>query len=118
MLGVDLTSNPANVEKNRATYIKNMINLGGVNHKRRGLHQIYEYLDSTDIPVKINGLHPCTVNGKSELLIHAGCDFYKENGEKIPSLVEITCKQRCSCFSEEYGCLKENGICGNYVERC
>lgn len=90
MLGVDLTSNPANVAKNRATYIKNMINLGGVNHKRRGLHQIYEYLDSTDIPVKINGLHPCTVNGKNELLIHAGCDFYKENGEKIPSLVKIT----------------------------
>lgn len=37
---------------------------------------------------------------------------------KNPSRIEITCKQHCSCFSEEYGCLKENGICSNYLERC
>jgi hypothetical protein len=90
ILGVDMTSNPANVAKNRATYIKNMINIGGINHKRKGMHQIYEYLDSKDAPLKINGIHPCTVNGSEELLIHAGCDFYKENGERIQSLVKIT----------------------------
>lgn len=90
ILGVDLTSNPANVAKNRATYIKNMINQGGINHKRRGLLQIHELLDSNDYPLKINGLHPCAIKEKEELLIHAGCGFYKENGEKIPSLVEIS----------------------------
>lgn len=90
ILGVDMTSNPSNVAKNRATYMRNMINIGGINHKRKGMHQIYEYLDSKDAPLKINGIHPCSINGSDELLIHAGCDFYKENGEKIPSLVKIT----------------------------
>lgn len=90
ILGVDMTSNPANVAKNRATYMRNMINIGGINHKRKGMHQIYEYLDSKDTPLKINGIHPCTINGSEELLIHAGCDFYKENGERIQSLVDIT----------------------------
>lgn len=37
---------------------------------------------------------------------------------KNPDRIAITCKTQCPCFSEEFGCLKENGICGSYVERC
>ena len=33
---------------------------------------------------------------------------------KNPSRIEITCKKSWPCFLEEYGCLKENGPCGNY----
>lgn len=36
---------------------------------------------------------------------------------KNPSRIEVTCRSQCLCFSEEFGCLKENHICGNYVER-
>ena len=34
-----------------------------------------------------------------------------------PSRIEVTCRTQCSCFSESQGCLKQNGICGNYFER-
>lgn len=33
-----------------------------------------------------------------------------------PERVDITCRKLCSCFSEEFGCLKANGVCGNYKE--
>lgn len=33
---------------------------------------------------------------------------------KNPSRVEITCKKGCPCFSEEFGCLRQNNSCGNY----
>lgn len=36
---------------------------------------------------------------------------------KNPERIEETCKKSCPCFSEELGCLKENRICGDYVER-
>lgn len=36
---------------------------------------------------------------------------------KNPSRIEVTCHKGCPCFSEEFGCLKENGICGSYIER-
>ena len=100
--GVDLTSHPANVQKNRATYMKNMVNYGGINHKRRGFHQIYELLSTNDTPLKINGLHICTLNGKEELIIHAGTDFYKENGDKIPKDVSVSdTKSQAFCTDKE-----------------
>ena len=37
--------------------------------------------------------------------------------EKNPSRIDITCRQKCPCFSEEFGCLRENGTCGNYKEK-
>ena len=30
-----------------------------------------------------------------------------------PARVDLFCKS-CSCYNEEFGCLKENGCCGNY----
>lgn len=30
--------------------------------------------------------------------------------------IRETCQKNCACFSEEFGCLKENGICANYKE--
>ena len=34
---------------------------------------------------------------------------------KNPSRIDITCRVNCQCFSEEFGCLRENGTCGNYT---
>lgn len=35
---------------------------------------------------------------------------------KNPERIRETCQKGCKCWSEEFGCLKENGICGNYKE--
>lgn len=36
---------------------------------------------------------------------------------KNPSRVDAFCTNKCPCFNPEFGCLKENGTCGNYNER-
>lgn len=41
-------------------------------------------------------------------------NVYSVTQVKNPSRIEITCKKGCPCFHEEFGCLKENGTCGNY----
>ena len=28
--------------------------------------------------------------------------------------IRETCEKNCGCFSKEFGCLRENGTCGNY----
>ena len=35
---------------------------------------------------------------------------------KNPSRIDISCRVNCECFSEEFGCLRENGTCGKYEE--
>ncbi|MBQ8392799.1 MAG: hypothetical protein IJX51_03395 [Clostridia bacterium] len=89
--GVDLTSHPACVPKNRASYMKNFIIKDGINRKRQGFYQLYRFLDGEDKPQTINGIHIYyNKNGEEELLIHAGSGFYRENGEPIPSEVGIS----------------------------
>lgn len=34
--------------------------------------------------------------------------------EKNPLRIDISCRVNCECFSEEFGCLRENGTCGKY----
>lgn len=31
-----------------------------------------------------------------------------------PKRIELTCKQKCKCYSEEFGCLRNNNCCGEY----
>lgn len=31
-----------------------------------------------------------------------------------PEIVRLTCQNGCKCFSEEFGCLRENNCCGNH----
>ena len=33
---------------------------------------------------------------------------------KNPARIDLTCRINCECFSEEFGCLRENGTCGKY----
>lgn len=33
-----------------------------------------------------------------------------------PDRVEKTCKMNCKCWSDDFGCLKQNGTCGQYEE--
>lgn len=32
-----------------------------------------------------------------------------------PDRIEITCKQNCGCWSDEFGCQKENNYCQKYI---
>lgn len=36
---------------------------------------------------------------------------------KNPTRIDITCRVNCQCFSEEFGCLRENNTCGKYESR-
>lgn len=97
MMGVDLTSHPARVSKNRAAYMKNLIMEGGVNHKRRGFYQRYDIRDQYDDPLPINGIHSYThPDGTEEILIHAGEDIYKNGETKIPKSAYVF--NNPSCF--------------------
>ncbi len=88
--GVDMTSHPQRVGRSRASYMKNIIYDGGVNRKRKGVHQIFSFLDENDRPLRINGIHSYLFDGNETVIIHAGKRFYRENGEMIPSSAEIT----------------------------
>lgn len=78
MRGVDLSSSPINVAASRASYMRNMISRGGVNHKRNGWSEITSF-GNLNAELPINGifdyLDPIT-KGKY-LIVHAGRAFYK-----------------------------------------
>lgn len=33
-----------------------------------------------------------------------------------PERIEITCRELCECWDDDFGCLRENGTCGNWKE--
>ena len=43
--------------------------------------------------------------------------FFIQQDVPNPDRIEITCRNGCPCFSQEFGCLKQNGTCGNYERR-
>lgn len=79
--GVDTTSLPLKVKKNRASYMLNMINEGGVNQKRNGWKEICRFEDENDKPLRINGIYEYkeyTNTGEiTSLVVHAGVKFFK-----------------------------------------
>ena len=79
--GVDLTSAPLSVKPTRASYMKNMINKGGVNYKRNGFVQAAQFFDKDGNCQKINGIYPCKFKDSWEetrevKIIHAGQRIY------------------------------------------
>lgn len=80
--GVDLTSNPLEVASYRATYMRNMISDGGVNHKRPGWRELVR------VDGKINGIFEYVDGSYRETIFQAGVRFYR----LLPSgvLEEIT----------------------------
>ena len=69
--GVDFSSSAVNVQSNRATYMRNIINEGGTNKKRNGWNEIKKYSD------KINGIYEAPL--KMGLIVHAGEKIYWHN---------------------------------------
>ena len=77
--GVDLSSSPLNVSPSRASYMRNMISKGGVNHKRNGWNEIASFKDKNGNELAINGIweyvHPDTKD--KSLIVYAGTQFFK-----------------------------------------
>lgn len=103
--------------------------------KKRTIYPVYNYKkDETyqilcsDCASKLSTCHTCTQR--------ATCPFETDSSSlpkvvqkriqqgpmtqiiqiRNPDRVEITCKTKCSCFSEEFGCMKEIGLCEKYDE--
>ena len=74
LLGVDFSSSPLDVQRNRAVDMKNIINKNGVNMKRNGWRQVLGFGDD----IMINGIFQYRAKDNREwLVVHAGADFYK-----------------------------------------
>ncbi len=77
--GVDLSSSPLSVAPSRASYMKNMISKGGINHKRNGWNEIASFEDADGKELCINGIfeyvHPETRD--KSLIVYAGTQFFK-----------------------------------------
>ena len=71
--GVDVTSSPINVASNRASYMVNMINEGGVNKKRHGWRDVAWFEDSQGDKLPINGIF----EWQGGYVVHAGTHFYE-----------------------------------------
>ncbi len=76
--GVDMSSSPMNVAKNRASSMKNLINEFGVNKKRNGWKEILDfYKEGENEDAKINGIIPFVKEDKTYLLIYSDTQFYR-----------------------------------------
>jgi hypothetical protein len=69
--GVDFSSSAANVQSNRASFMRNLINEGGVNKKRHGWNELYK------LGGQINGIFEAP--RKWGKIIHAGANIYWNN---------------------------------------
>ena len=74
--GVDLSSSPMRVKSTRASYMKNMICKGGVNHKRNGFEEIASFYDEDGKPLAINGIITLGRENDDTIFVHAGNKMY------------------------------------------
>lgn len=85
--GVDLSSSKYNVQTNRATKMRNLINQNGVNQKRKGWNQVYKIENADRIGQGIKMLYRYTFEDQDYFLVYAGKKFYKvEDNGKITDI--------------------------------
>lgn len=119
--GVDLSSSPLNVAPSRASYMRNMINDGGVNKKRHGWNEIAVFEDAGGNALAINGIweyvHP--IKRDKSLIIYAGEQFFKcryDFSEQLSIPVEEGANvngEKCKAYYKD-GLLWIIG-CGDYL---
>ena len=80
--GVDFTTSPYYVSKNRASYAENLIYENGIVRNRNGYKTLCKILDDNDKPLKINGLFNFTIENQNFLLCYADTKFYLLNYDK------------------------------------
>lgn len=88
--GVDLSSSPVRVKSTRASYMKNMICKGGVNHKRNGFEEIASFYGEDGESLAINGIFPYISEGEDYKIVHAGASLYKCSSDfSIKELISL-----------------------------
>ena len=75
-----LLSSSSKPDKKHASYMRNLIPSGGVNHKRKGWEEIARFCTSEGESLGINGIHEYKKSdGVSEFIVHAGNKMFKCN---------------------------------------
>lgn len=82
--GVDLSSAPTMVSQSRASYSVNMINDNGINHKRPGWDERFEFGG------RINGIYHYVNGAYSAIIVYAETSFYHIVGGAVEQLDKIT----------------------------
>ena len=121
--GVDVSSSPLNVKKNRASYMRNMINEGGVNKKRNGHTTIALFTDDEGNGIPINGIFDykdtSSEISSSYKVIHAGTQFFKCD-ENFANIEKINIKDGTSILDQKSQAFYDNNKlwiigCGDYL---
>lgn len=114
--GVDLTTSPLRVAKNRATYMRNLINDHGINHKRPGWSEMLRR------DGRINGVFPYQNGDHDVLLVHAGTAFYRATYNEATGLwsPELISEDDWGLTDTRSQCVYRGGVayilgCGNYL---
>lgn len=114
--GVDLTTSPLRVSPSRATFMRNLINDHGINHKRPGWSEMLR-LDG-----RINGVFPYQNGEHDVLLVHAGNAFYRATYNEATGLWSpvLISEDGWGLTDTRSQCVYRGGIayilgCGNYL---
>ncbi len=119
--GVDLSSSPLNVVPSRASYMRNMINDGGINKKRHGWNEIASFKDKNGNELAINGIweyvHPDTKD--KSLIVYAGKQFFKCDYDFLVQ-EKITVESDANVNGEKCKAYYKDGLlwiigCGDYL---
>ena len=121
--GVDVSSSPLNVKQNRASYMRNMINEGGVNKKRNGHTTIALFTDDEGKGVPVNGIFDYKDTSSEPVsnykVVHAGAQFFKCD-ENFANIEKINIKDGTSILNQKSQAFYDNNKlwiigCGDYL---
>ncbi|MBQ7308359.1 MAG: hypothetical protein IJW82_07530 [Clostridia bacterium] len=74
--GVDFSTSPYYVAKNRASYAENLLYENGTLRKRKGFKSLCKITNSDGKALRINGLFNFKINNEEIILCYAGTYFY------------------------------------------
>ena len=95
LLGIERRGSPILTKEKRASHMKNLLCVDGINRKRNGWREIYHFRDGRDKDLKINGIYEY----KGKEIFHAG-EYLLNGGIKVGTLAD-----KKSCGFENNGLL-------------
>lgn len=115
-LGVDVSNSEYEISSKRATEINNLINIAGINHKRKGFVERMQFTD------KINGIYNLNVNGREIYIVHAGNSLYECSigiNSITSKIVKLKLPIGCNITDEASWGIVDNSklylLCGDYL---
>lgn len=117
-LGVDYATSPFDVDKKRAIDMRNFINKDGLNHKRNGWEEIFNF----GAGGKINGYWEVNIDGGLVRLVQLGKAFYRitsfDNISAIPITLDEGIDTNDIIDDRSYGVVAGERLyifCGDYL---